>query len=112
MTDKQKKKRRRHASSLSPYERETIIRFNEGEDTAYIFTCNRAWQQHLERRLGIKPVAGSGSLGREYQIAKDRIKPPRALKRLSLEEKRHIVRRLARGRKNSSGAAQLKFEGF
>ena len=33
---------------LTNYEQETIINFNKAEDTAYIFTYEKTWQQHLE----------------------------------------------------------------
>ena len=46
--------------NLSGYERETIINFNEVEDVASIFTYNRAWQKHLETRLGLKPDYDNG----------------------------------------------------
>jgi len=63
---------------LSQYERETIINFNEGEQMASIFTYNKAWQRHLEKRLGLKPVFDNGCGAREYEIPKSRVRPPRA----------------------------------
>jgi len=66
------------ATQLSQYERETIINFNEGEQMASIFTYNKAWQRHLEKRLGLKPVFDNGYGAREYEIPKSRVRPPRA----------------------------------
>ena len=68
---------------LSKDEQETIITFNEGEDKADIFTYNLRWQRHLEGRLGLKPIMDNGFGGREYEIDKKRIRPPRAPIKLS-----------------------------
>ena len=70
---------------LSQYERETIINFNEGEQMASIFTYNKFWQRHLEKRLGLKPVFDNGCGAREYEILKKRIRPPRAPIKLSAQ---------------------------
>ena len=43
-------------STLSRYERETIITFNEAEEMAYVFTYKKSWQLHMEKRLGLTPV--------------------------------------------------------
>lgn len=37
------------------YERETIINFNEAEDTASVFTCNKALQHRLEQLAQERP---------------------------------------------------------
>lgn len=37
------------------YERETIINFNEGEDVANVFTCNKALQHRLEQLAQERP---------------------------------------------------------
>ena len=68
---------------LSNYEQETIINFNKDEATAHIFTYERRWQEHLEKRLGLKPTMDNGFGGREYEIDKKRIRPPRAPIKLS-----------------------------
>ena len=83
---------------LSNYERETIVNFNEAEDIAYIFTYNRAWQKHLEWKLGLKPVADNGFGGREYTIDKRRVRPPRVPKKLSAEARAKLVQRLSANR--------------
>jgi len=85
---------------LSDNEKETIINFNEGEPLASIFTYNRAWQKHMEKSLGLKPLSDNGYGGREYEISKKRIKPPRAPKKLSAEAREKLVKRLQAARKN------------
>lgn len=80
--------------TLSGYERETIIHFNEAEETAHIFTYNKAWQKHLEVKLGLKPVMDNGFGGKEYELPKNRIKPPRAPKKLSNSAKKKLADRL------------------
>lgn len=79
---------------LSNYEKETIINFNEGEDMANIFTYSKSWQQHLEKRLGLKPVKDNGWGGKEYEISKKRIKPPRAPVKLSAEARAKLTKRM------------------
>lgn len=83
---------------LSKVEQETIVNFNKEEDTAYIFTYEKTWQQHLEKKLGLKPVMNNGKGGREYEISKKRIKPPRAVKVLSVKAKRKLAETLAKNR--------------
>jgi len=70
---------------LSNYEQETIITFNKEEAIARIFTFNKTWQQHLEKRLKLKPTMNKSFGGKEYEISKKRIRPPRAPKKLSAE---------------------------
>ena len=79
---------------LSNYEKETIINFNEGEDMANIFTYNKSWQQHLEKKLGLKPTMDNGWGGKEYEIPKKRIKPPRAPVKLSDEARAKLTKRM------------------
>ncbi len=79
---------------LTNYEQETIINFNKAEDIAYIFTYEKTWQKHLEGRLGLKPVMDNGFGGKEYEIDKTRIKPPRAPRKLSASAKKKLVERL------------------
>ena len=80
--------------TLTNEERETIINFNEGEATADIFTYNKAWQKHLEGKLGLKPVKDNGYGGREYEVPKKMIKPPRAPRKLSDNAKEKLAERL------------------
>ena len=80
------------------YEQETIINFNKAEDVAYIFTYEKTWQKHLEGRLGLKPVMDNGFGGKEYELPKSRIKPPRAPRRLSDSTKKRLAERLRQKR--------------
>ena len=83
---------------LSNYEQETIINFNKGEDVAYIFTYEKTWQQHLEKRLGLKPTMDNGFGGKEYEIDKKRIRPPRTPVKLSAEARVKLAGRLHQSR--------------
>ena len=69
---------------LTKYEQETIINFNKEESVAHIFTYEKTWQKHLEKKLGLKPVMDNGFGGKEYEIDKKRIPMPRAPRKLSL----------------------------
>ena len=80
--------------TLSAYEQETIISFNKADNVAYIFTYEKTWQNHLEGKLGLKPVMDNGFGGREYELPKMRIKPPRAPRRLSDSVRKKLVERL------------------
>ena len=79
---------------LSNYEQETIINFNKDEAIAHIFTYEKTWQQHLEKRLGLRPTMDNGFGGKGYEINKKRIKPPRAPRRLSNSAKKKLGERL------------------
>jgi len=83
---------------LTSYEQETIINFNKAEDVANIFTYEKVWQKHIEGKLGLKPVMDNGFGGREYQLPKKMIKPPRAPRKLSVSAKKKLVERLHRNR--------------
>jgi len=78
--------------TLTSYEQETIINFNKAENIAYIFTYEKTWQKHLEGRLGLKPVMDNGFGGREYELPKKMIKPPRATRKLSDYAKKNWLR--------------------
>ncbi len=81
---------------LANYEQETIINFNKAEDIAYILTYEKAWQKHLEKKLGIKPTLDNGYGGKGYELPKKLIKPPRAPRKLSDSAKKELVERLHR----------------
>jgi len=83
---------------LSSYEKETIINFNEAEATASIFTYNKAWQKHLEGKLGLKPTMDNSFGGKEYEIDKKRIPMPRAPRKLSAEARAKLTERLRQSR--------------
>ncbi len=57
-------------------DRETIILFNEADNTASIYTHSKKWIRHLEVKLGVKPSRVEG-LAREYEVPKKWIKLPR-----------------------------------
>lgn len=86
---------------LTTYEQETIICFNRGEPTAHIFTCEKTWQKHLENNLGLKPLYKNHHGGKEYEIDKKRIRPPRAPVKLSASEKAKRAKRLKDSRQKS-----------
>jgi hypothetical protein len=87
---------------LTSYEQETIISFNKAEDIARIYTCEKSWQKHLEKRLGLKPVIDTGFGGKGYEIDKKRIRPPRVPLRLSAEVRARLANRLRQGRDSMS----------
>ena len=78
------------AIQLTNEEKETIITFDETPADAIVFTYNKAWQKHIEQRLGIKPSMNNGAGGREYKVPKSRIKPPRAPLQLSAEQRQKL----------------------
>jgi len=80
--------------TLSAYEQETIISFNKAEDIAHIFTYEKRWQKHLEGKLGLKPLMDNGFGGKEYEIEKKKIRPPRAPVRLSAEARAKLSKRM------------------
>ncbi len=41
---------------LSPFEKETIINFNKGEEEASIFTYEKTWQKHLKLVLVLNQI--------------------------------------------------------
>ena len=86
------------ARTVSAYEQETIINFNKAEDIASIFTYEKSWQKHLEGKLGLKPIRDDGFGGKEYELLKSRIKPPRARRRLSDSAKKNLTEKLHRNR--------------
>ncbi len=88
--------------SLSKEEKETIITFDETPGDAIVFTYNRAWQSHLEKKLGLQPTLNNGFGGKEYRIAKDRIRMPLAPKRLSAEQRRKVGQQLSKARRQKS----------
>lgn len=91
--------------TLSGFERETIINFNEADAMAQIFTYNKAWQRHLEQVLGIKPDSTNGFGGRDYTIPKKWLRLPRGPRKLSAEVKKSLAARLAKGRRQKILAA-------
>lgn len=83
---------------LTNYEQETIINFNKAEDIAHIYTCEKTWQRHLEKKLGLKPTLDNGFGGKGYELPKSRIKPPKAPRKLSDSAKKKLAEQLSRNR--------------
>lgn len=88
---------------LSNEDKETIISLDETPADAVVFTYNRAWQRHLETRLGLRATMNNGAGGREYRVPKSMVRPPRAPRRLSDAAKKNLAERL---RGNRSVSAQ------
>jgi len=86
---------------LSNEEKETTITFDETPAEAIIFTYNKRWQTHLEKKLGLKP-RDNGFGGKEYHIAKSRIPLPRAPRKLSPEQRQKMGERLQKARHQKS----------
>ena len=84
--------------TLPSYEQETIINFNKEEKIAYIFTYEKTWQKHLEGKLELKPVMDNGFGGKEYELPKKMIRPPRAPRKLSDLTKKKLAEQLHRNR--------------
>jgi len=89
-------------SLLSNEEKETIISFDETPAEAVIFTYNKRWQTHLEKKLGLKPTMDNKFGGKEYHIAKRRIPLPRAPRKLSPEQREKLGQRLRKARQQKS----------
>ena len=83
---------------LTNAEKETLISFDETPDDAMIFTYNRAWQAHLEKRLGLKATMDNGYGGKEYRVPKKRIRMPLVPRRLSAEQRQELGERLKKAR--------------
>lgn len=78
--------------TLGPEEKETIIRFDQTQEKASVFTYRSSWIKHIENRLGLKPIFDNGQGGKEYLIDKKLIAKPRAprAKRVMTEEQRLV----------------------
>ena len=88
-------------SKLALVERETIISFNEYERTAYVYTDNKMWQKHFEKKLGYKPTKDNGFGGRFYEVPKSIIKPPKGKRVMSPKQLKSLA--LARSKKVNLG---------
>jgi len=85
-------------SVLTNEEKETIISFDETPADAVIFTYNRAWQSHLENRLGFNATMDNGYGGKEYRVPKKRVRMPLVPRRLSAEQRQKLGERLKKAR--------------
>jgi hypothetical protein len=79
---------------LTKQEQETIIVFNQADDTASVYTCSKSWMQHIEKTLGLKPTALHGH-AREYEVPKAWIRKPRKPRQLSESQKQKLRQRLS-----------------
>lgn len=86
------------AARVAKSEQETIINFDKAENIAYIFTYEKTWQKHLEKKLGFKPVMDNGFGGKEYELPKNYIGLPRAPRKLSDSARKKLTDRLHRKR--------------
>ena len=62
--------------SITAYEKETIINYNEADDMADVYTHEKALQRHIEKDLEVKPFFKEGA-AREYKIPKKWLRYPR-----------------------------------
>lgn len=82
---------------LSNYERETIINYNDSEDTAIIYTCNRALQRKLSRyaeeNKGYKLIK-SDEDSQTYECSKKLIscRPPKVISEATRERMRLLAK--------------------
>ena len=65
--------------NLTRYEQETVVTFNQAEDTAKVFTYNKRWQRKLEQ-IGCKPTLVNDFGGKGYTINKRCISIPHKLR--------------------------------
>ena len=80
--------------SLTKYERETIVNFNELEDVGYIFTYRKDWQRKLET-MGFTPDYTNSHGGKEYTVPKSLVvKPPHKPRKLSNQQKEELRQRM------------------
>ena len=80
-------------------ERETIVNFNEAENTASIYTNNRRWKNRLAK-MGYEPTEDDGEGGLTFEVPKSVIQLPVARKSREYtdEEREAIAERLAKAR--------------
>lgn len=80
---------------LTPFEKETILNFNEGEKTASVYTYNTPMRRRLDQLLKTRPdeisVVRSGEDFTEYVVPKKWIKvsPPRRVSEEAKERARN-----------------------
>ena len=81
--------------TLTNQERETIIVFNEADDTAIVDTCNKGWINKLDKLVASSPKIIEGrtdEFGKRYLLPKSWIKV-RAPRELSDEERLKLKQR-------------------
>lgn len=94
-------------SNLSNYEKETIINFNEGDQTASVYTYSRRLQNKLNKLVGVNPDISIERQDDEcttYIVPKKWIKvsPPRQVNYTDAQ-KAAMAERLAAAREKKAG---------
>jgi len=79
---------------LTKEEKETIIRFDEASEKTSIFTYNRRWQRHLEKKLGMEPTWKNSFGGKDYLLPKEWIRLPLPKRRLSPKQQQVAMKGL------------------
>ena len=104
---------------LTKYERETIINFNEGEDTMSVYTHNKALRRRLDQLVQEYPedfsqykVTHWGEAA-EYYIPKSwiRFHPPRKAAPLTEEQKQKRREHLTKLRDSGSYSGRARQDG-
>ena len=98
-----------HRTPLTAAEQETIIRFDDTNAPASVFTYNKRWQQHIEGKLGIKPTFKNSRGGKDYEVPKKAIRLPLIIRRTVTPQQRarsqvHLA--AARAAKHAKTATQ------
>jgi hypothetical protein len=92
--------------SLTKYETETVMNFNDAEDMAEIYTCNRAWINRLDKLCLCTPEIirkKADEYSRTYIIPKKYIKV-RIPRQLSDEKRTELI---LRAKKNLHADKQI-----
>jgi hypothetical protein len=81
-------------------ERETVINFNEVEDTAWIWTASETVYRRLLKRLGHEYLTEDGERHAEFKFPKQfiRLPSPKAQRRLTPEQRATMASRMSRTR--------------
>jgi len=77
--------------NLTAYELETVVNFNKSKDDAVIFTYDKSWIRHIEKRMGIKAFLDNGFGGKSFNVPKKLIRKP-SVKRVFTDEQRNAAR--------------------
>ena len=93
-------------TKLSSYEKETIILYNNADETASVFTYHTTLQNKLNDLVGKNPdikITDQGEEWVRYEVSKKwvKISPPRK-RELSDEQRSEMAERLANARKKKS----------
>jgi hypothetical protein len=97
-------------TSLTLYEQETALWFNNEDDDAIVYTCNRSWMSHMDELCVEHPdkfnlkreIKIEGEVvGKEYICPKNYIsvRSPRKISESQMEQLRERGKKLAENRK-------------